>query len=109
MVSIGLILLLTVKHKPYFTTTGTILAKLYSNSMMVIFNSRIRIVGARDTSNGWRTHTSTTLNQSRGPIEFAHPSSTHPPDTINMDDMVWAQTEDITHENVSTASCSTSL
>ena len=35
-------------HKAFHSCPATILAKLYSNSMLAIFNSRIRIVGSRD-------------------------------------------------------------
>ncbi|KAF9460670.1 hypothetical protein BDZ94DRAFT_1169258, partial [Collybia nuda] len=35
------------KHKAWFLTPAVILGRLYSNSMMVIFNSRVEIVGGR--------------------------------------------------------------
>ena len=45
---IHVILYFTFPTKPYHATPSTIVTKLYSNSMMVIFNSRIRVVGGRD-------------------------------------------------------------
>jgi len=43
-------LFLAVRDKPYFAGAALILAKLYSNSFLVIFNSRIRIVGGRNSA-----------------------------------------------------------
>ncbi|KAG7097841.1 hypothetical protein E1B28_005156 [Marasmius oreades] len=47
--TVDLILFLSSKF-PYHVTPALALAKLYSNSMMVIFNSRIKIVGGRGQS-----------------------------------------------------------
>ena len=56
MVLLGPVFLLSVKSRNYYTATGLILAKLYSNSLMAIFNSRIRIVGGRDSDRDFITH-----------------------------------------------------
>ncbi|KAF9262841.1 hypothetical protein L218DRAFT_928877 [Marasmius fiardii PR-910] len=45
-----LILFLVFPSAPYHITAALILAKLYSNSMMVIFNTRMKIVGGRGQS-----------------------------------------------------------
>ena len=43
-----MILYYAVPHRAYHSCPATVLAKLYSNSMLALFNSRLRIVGARD-------------------------------------------------------------
>ncbi|KIP12183.1 hypothetical protein PHLGIDRAFT_124345 [Phlebiopsis gigantea 11061_1 CR5-6] len=47
-----LILYVALPHRAYFSTVGAILAKLYANSLLVLFNSRIRIAGSRN----WPSH-----------------------------------------------------
>jgi hypothetical protein len=42
-------------HQTYYQVPSAILAKIYSNSMMVLFNSRIKI--GPDTSDSERTNT----------------------------------------------------
>lgn len=49
--SVDIILYYAFPHNSYHTCAATILAKLYSNSLLAIFNSRIKIVGGRD----WRS------------------------------------------------------
>ncbi|KLO06629.1 hypothetical protein SCHPADRAFT_683320 [Schizopora paradoxa] len=43
----AIVLYFAFPHNTYFGTLGLILAKLYSNSLLVIFNSRLRIVDGR--------------------------------------------------------------
>ncbi|KAF9262829.1 hypothetical protein L218DRAFT_840393, partial [Marasmius fiardii PR-910] len=45
--TVDLILFLVFPATPYHITAALILAKVYSNSLLVIFNSRVRIVGGR--------------------------------------------------------------
>jgi len=45
--TVDLILFLAFPHKAYHGCVALTLAKLYSNALLVLFNSRIRIVGAR--------------------------------------------------------------
>ncbi|KAF9258132.1 hypothetical protein L218DRAFT_1067158 [Marasmius fiardii PR-910] len=45
--TVELILFLGFTAKPYHITAALILAKIYSNSMMVIFNTRVEIAGGR--------------------------------------------------------------
>lgn len=54
MALLSLIFYYAFPDKPYHVTAATVLAKMYSNSVLAIFNSRIRIVGGRDdwTDNG---------------------------------------------------------
>ena len=49
--SVDIILYYAFPHNSYHSCAATILAKLYSNSLLAIFNSRIKIVGGRD----WRS------------------------------------------------------
>ncbi|KAF9264344.1 hypothetical protein L218DRAFT_808330, partial [Marasmius fiardii PR-910] len=48
--TINLILFLAFPKSSYYMALSLILAKLYSNSLMVIFNSRVKIVGGRGQS-----------------------------------------------------------
>lgn len=48
MAILSLILYYACPNTPYHVTAATVLAKLYSNSVLAIFNARIRIVGGRD-------------------------------------------------------------
>ncbi|KIP06820.1 hypothetical protein PHLGIDRAFT_118667 [Phlebiopsis gigantea 11061_1 CR5-6] len=48
--SVDVILYYAYPHTPYHSCAATVLAKLYSNSLLAIFNSRVKIVGGRD----WR-------------------------------------------------------
>ncbi|KAJ7159789.1 hypothetical protein C8R46DRAFT_1001993 [Mycena filopes] len=45
---VNLVLFLAFPHNSYYTTPGGILPKLYANTILVIFNSRIQIVGGRN-------------------------------------------------------------
>ena len=56
--SIDIILYYAFPHKAFHSCPATILAKLYSNSMLAIFNSRIRIVGGRNDINGVDSYSS---------------------------------------------------
>ena len=49
--SVDIILYYAFPHNSYHSCAATILAKLYSNSLLAIFNSRLKIVGGRD----WRS------------------------------------------------------
>ncbi|KAF8879468.1 hypothetical protein BD779DRAFT_1150238 [Infundibulicybe gibba] len=46
--TVGIALFLAFPQKTYFQTSSLIQAKLYSNTLVVIFNSRIRLVDGRD-------------------------------------------------------------
>ena len=58
LATIELVLFLTFPHKPYHACITFILTKIYSNSLLVVFNSQIRIVGARN----WEPETDTSLD-----------------------------------------------
>ena len=59
MAIISLILYYACPNTPYHVTAATVLAKIYSNSVLAIFNSRIRIVGGREEAeNGQNLHLS---------------------------------------------------
>lgn len=47
--TVDIILFLSFPHNNYHTTPALTLAKLYTNTLVLIFNSRMRIVGGRDT------------------------------------------------------------
>ena len=48
MAIIDLSLFLGLPHRDYYAGVALILAKVYSNSLLVMFNTQIRIVGARN-------------------------------------------------------------
>ena len=48
MAALSLILYYACPDTPNHVTAATVLAKMYSNSVLAIFNSRIRIIGGRD-------------------------------------------------------------
>ncbi|KAK0241064.1 hypothetical protein EDD85DRAFT_388071 [Armillaria nabsnona] len=46
---LNLILFFAFPHQTFYGTPGIIMPKLYANTVLVVLNSRIRIVGGRDT------------------------------------------------------------
>ena len=60
-----LIVFFACQGKAYYTVPTIVLAKLYSNSLMVLLNARIRIVGGRETDHGIHTHISLANTQLR--------------------------------------------
>jgi hypothetical protein len=48
---LALILFFACEGKPYFSVPSIVLAKFYSNSLMVLFNTRMRIIDGRDSGN----------------------------------------------------------
>ncbi|KAF9052529.1 hypothetical protein BDP27DRAFT_1304455 [Rhodocollybia butyracea] len=48
--TIDIILFITFPNNSYHATVALTLAKLYSNTLILIFNSRLRIIGGRDTT-----------------------------------------------------------
>ena len=53
--TIQMALFISLPDKPYFTCIGLALAKLYSNSLLAILNSRIRIEGVHTNSTAQMT------------------------------------------------------
>ncbi|KIJ36603.1 hypothetical protein M422DRAFT_34164 [Sphaerobolus stellatus SS14] len=82
---IDIILYLVFPHQDYHTAPALTLAKLYSNTLLVIFNSRLRIVGGRDNddnsvelgslgSGPFNTRNiDNTASQSRAAVSFIKP------------------------------------
>lgn len=56
--TVDLVLFLTKRNTSFHTTPALTLAKLYSNSLLVLFNSRITIVGGRNSSDTSRGNVS---------------------------------------------------
>lgn len=48
MATLNFALFVGFKHNTYFAVPSVIVAKLYSNTMLVILNNRIAVVGGRD-------------------------------------------------------------
>ncbi|KAF9255456.1 hypothetical protein L218DRAFT_937646 [Marasmius fiardii PR-910] len=66
--TIDLVLFLVLPQSSYHMTPALILAKLYSNSLMVIFNSRVQIVGGRGQSKWDEKHVE--IFNSKGELVF---------------------------------------
>ncbi|KAK0222792.1 hypothetical protein EDD85DRAFT_1027972 [Armillaria nabsnona] len=49
VVLLGLVLFFVFPHQTFYGTASAILPKLYANGILMVLNSRIRIVGGRDT------------------------------------------------------------
>ena len=78
---------------PYYSTPATILGKVYSNSLLAILNSRIRIVGGREApenSNG-KLHIS--LGQSTGISGGSDNSGTQRVATVHVREEVWVHSD----------------
>ena len=84
------ILALLPGHPTYYMTTAGILGKLYSNSMMAVFNSRMRIGADNNTSShevsstGPRSRIETTVRnvnayEMRGGVSVTREEVTFPP------------------------------
>jgi len=61
--TIDVTLFLSFKHQSYHACVALTLAKLYSNSLMVIFNSRLRIVDGRNSTTTTITDSSVSFNR----------------------------------------------
>ncbi|KIK56245.1 hypothetical protein GYMLUDRAFT_230338 [Collybiopsis luxurians FD-317 M1] len=48
--TVYIVLFIALPHVQYYLAVGLTLAKLYSNTLLLIFNSRVRVIGGRDTS-----------------------------------------------------------
>ncbi|KLO19181.1 hypothetical protein SCHPADRAFT_918701 [Schizopora paradoxa] len=82
--TIDLILFLSFQHNSYHGCVALTLAKLYSNSLMVIFNSRLRIVDGRNVTTTTITDSSVSFNRKsrisgNGRQTLVHLSTSSPP------------------------------
>ena len=82
----------------YHSCIATILGKLYSNSLLVVFNSRIRISSGRDWTSETQEidvslHDHARRSSIRAPIRFARtprsPTATSFPGGIYVEEEVW--------------------
>ena len=72
--TVDLILFMVFPHTAYHAAVALTLAKLYSNSMLVILNSRIKIVGGRNSSSRGASEGSAFIElgtSGRHPVRFA--------------------------------------
>jgi hypothetical protein len=72
---INLILFFGYPETTYYTVPVLIIAKLYCNTLLVLFNSRMRIVGGREEDAG-RTTIELPTGNWQGPI-FTRPPSAY--------------------------------
>lgn len=78
--TVDLIVFMVLPGTSYHAAIALILAKLYSNSMLVILNSRLEIVGGRDNGTA---HISIDVH-SRGAPKFAPRRPARPEDTFGL-------------------------
>ena len=96
--TVDLILFLVFPDTAYHTSIAIALAKLYSNSMLMILNSRIRIIGGRKTPP--RTSISCielgTAGGAGNPIHFAPPTNTSSLVTgVPIQEEVWVDRDNV--------------
>ncbi|KAF8886118.1 hypothetical protein BD779DRAFT_1673302 [Infundibulicybe gibba] len=48
--TVAIVLFFAFPHNSYYQTPALVLAKLYSNTLLVVFNSRLRIINGRDAT-----------------------------------------------------------
>jgi hypothetical protein len=107
---LDLVLYYAFPRYAYHSCVAAILGKLYSNSLLVIFNSRIRIVGGRDWSSDSQgvscdleLEVGRRPTSARGPVVFARPnySQTTPEfvEGIRIDEDIWSDRESIRMTN----------
>jgi hypothetical protein len=91
---LALILFLACKGKSYYTVPSIVLAKFYSNSLMVLFNTRIQIIGARDA----RENLPLTMGISLSSMHIRSDSTRHSTvlrlDNIHVQEEVWVETDE---------------
>ena len=88
MAVLSLVLYYSFPGLPYHVPVATVLSKLYSNSALAIFNSRIHIVGGRESSNQSGTMHLSVSRGSRRPL-------TRTLDTILIQEDVYVHADDV--------------
>ncbi|KAK0474415.1 hypothetical protein IW261DRAFT_1568782 [Armillaria novae-zelandiae] len=98
VVPLALILFLAFPHQTLYTTAVGIQAKLYANAILMVLNSRIRIVGGRDTysSSADMSITTTMLRE----ITSQSTKGTQPADRIQGQLPVVVITQDVLSDRV---------
>ncbi|KAK0468808.1 hypothetical protein IW261DRAFT_1406818 [Armillaria novae-zelandiae] len=93
VVLLTLILFFVFPHQTFYGTAGVIIPKLYTNAILMVLNSRIRIVGGRDTytSSADMSITTTMMRD----ITSQSTEGTQPADKIQGKMSVVAMTQDV--------------
>jgi len=99
---IQLALFIWLPDKPYFTCIGLALAKLYSNSLLAILNSRIRLEGSHNAPSAQVVRGSSLAFYERGGRRTALPYAREDENTTHVVDVriqqhteTWIETDDI--------------
>ena len=103
MATIDLILFLVFPTEAFHVCIALTLGKLYSNSLLVIFNSRIRILGARNFTPGntFHSYQSSSNNQSVNkrvnptPVVLSPRTAANSLNGIRVDQETWIDDADI--------------
>ncbi|KAK0214040.1 hypothetical protein IW262DRAFT_1466600 [Armillaria fumosa] len=99
VVLLNLILFLAFPHQTFYGTTSIIIPKLYANAILMVLNSRIRIVGGRDTytSSADMSITTTMIRE----ITSQSTEGTQPADRMRGQVSVVAITRNVFNDNIS--------
>jgi len=103
--SIDLILYFSFPHNAYHACVALILTKLYSNSLLVIFNSRIQIVGSRNwmPDNHYLSYSSSDGSQNPAPkptpVVLNPRAAATALGGIRVDEEIWVNSDNIQMKN----------
>ncbi|KAK0474412.1 hypothetical protein IW261DRAFT_1595938 [Armillaria novae-zelandiae] len=101
IVVINLILFFVFPHQTFYGATSILIPKLYANATLMVLNSRIRIVGGRDTytSSADMSITTTMMRE----IASQSTEGTQPADKIQGQMSIIAMTQDIFNDKIGQA------
>lgn len=98
MATIDLILFMAFPHTAYHAAIALTLAKLYSNSMLVILNSRIRIIGGRNPIPGDTIAVDVSGSYRSGPKFATRRSELTTLGGVHIQEQTWTESESIPME-----------
>lgn len=98
MATIDLILFMAFPHTAYHAAIALTLAKLYSNSMLVILNSRIRIIGGRNPIPGDTIAVDMSTGYRGGPKFATRRSELTTLGGVHIQEQTWTESESIPME-----------
>ena len=109
MASVDLILFLACPNTNYFTCIALNIGKFYANSLLVLFNNRIRILNGRNwvPDSTYISYHGTSNGQSSGgtgpvvtPLAFNPRVATQSLSGIQVEEEIWVRREDIELQGV---------
>ncbi|EKM52235.1 uncharacterized protein PHACADRAFT_260469 [Phanerochaete carnosa HHB-10118-sp] len=106
-----LVLYVALPNRAYYTAVGAVLGKLYSNALLVLFNSRMRVSGSRappsthtrgPSDDATRVHRPAARLGAKALVSFGRstPEATSPDlGGVHVEEQVWVHTDDIEMKN----------